>query len=182
MELPARLRERRRRAGLTLAVAAERAGLSVSTLSRMETGERRVPLETAIDLARAYGVSLDELVADPTVSTPEVQRHGTRTYTALGPTLRTHRAHRITIEASDVHPTPRVHAGREWLYVLSGRMRLVLGDEDITVAAGETAEFDTRLPHWFGSDGSGRVDLLSLFDTEGERIHLRVQTSPKREG
>lgn len=163
-------------------MAAERAGLSVSTLSRLETGERRIPLETAMTLAGVYGVGLDELVADPAVEHPHVTRRGTRTYHALGPTLRTHRAHRVTIEATDVHPDQRVHSGREWLYVLSGRLRLVLGDEDIIIPAGETADFDTRLPHWFGSDGSGRVVLLSLFDTEGERIHLRVQTSAREDG
>ena len=47
-------------------------------------------------------------------------------------------------------PQPRAHDGYEWLYVLSGRMRLVLGDHDLVLDPGEAAEFDTQLPHWFG--------------------------------
>jgi len=44
----------------------------------------------------------------------------------------------------------RTHAGYEWLHVLSGEMRLILGEHDITMRPGEAAEFDTQLPHWFG--------------------------------
>ena len=55
-------------------------------------------------------------------------------------------------------PNPRTHDGFEWLYVLAGRMRLILGDQDLVLGVGEAAEFDTQVPHWFGStgDGSGR--------------------------
>ena len=47
-------------------------------------------------------------------------------------------------------PDPQTHEGYEWLYVLDGRLRLVLGEHDVVLAPGEAAEFDTRVPHWFG--------------------------------
>ena len=58
--------------------------------------------------------------------------------------------------------------------MLSGRLRLVLADHDLVLGAGEAAEFDTRLPHWFGSTGNGAVEILSLFGRQGERMHVRA--------
>jgi quercetin dioxygenase-like cupin family protein len=72
-------------------------------------------------------------------------------------------------------PDPRTHEGYEWLYVLNGRLRLVLADHDIVLKAGEAAEFDTRLPHWFGSTGEAPVEVLSLFGPQGERVHVRTK-------
>ncbi|EST38024.1 hypothetical protein N566_09705 [Streptomycetaceae bacterium MP113-05] len=42
------------------------------------------------------------------------------------------------------------------------------------LGSGEAAEFDTRLPHWFGSTGGGPVEVLSLFGSQGERLHVRA--------
>ena len=74
-------------------------------------------------------------------------------------------------------PTPKQHEGYEWLYVLSGRLRLVLGDHEIVLPAGEAAEFDTRVPHWFGSATGEAVEFLSIFGAQGERIHVRARST-----
>ena len=68
----------------------------------------------------------------------------------------------------------RTHAGYEWLYVLSGEMRLILGEHDLVMRAGEVAEFDTRMPHWFGPTGDEPVEILSVHGTHGERMHVRA--------
>lgn len=68
----------------------------------------------------------------------------------------------------------------EWLYVLSGRLRLVLGQHDLVLRRGEAAEFDTRVPHWFGNAGSQPVEYLTLFGRQGERVHLRAKPSARR--
>jgi len=75
-------------------------------------------------------------------------------------------------------PDPKTHEGHEWLYVLNGRMRLVLGEHDLVLPAGEAAEFDTRVPHWFGSADGQPVEFLSIFGRQGERMHVRAR--PKR--
>ncbi|MEU7812422.1 cupin domain-containing protein, partial [Pseudonocardia sp. NPDC049154] len=75
----------------------------------------------------------------------------------------------------DEQPDPRTHEGYEWLYVLEGRLRLVLGDRDLVLKPGEAAEFDTHVPHWFGSADERPVELLSLFGTQGERAHVRAR-------
>jgi quercetin dioxygenase-like cupin family protein len=81
----------------------------------------------------------------------------------------------MIIDADRSRPELRTHEGYEWIYVLSGRLRLVLADHDIDLAAGEAAEFDTRLPHWFGSTGDAPVEILSLFGPQGERLHVRAK-------
>lgn len=69
---------------------------------------------------------------------------------------------------------PRRHDGFEWLYVLSGRMRLSLGDQDLGLGVGEAAEFDTLVPHRFGSTGDGPAEVLSIVGRAGERMPVRA--------
>ena len=83
-------------------------------------------------------------------------------------------AWKIVIPVSQSTPNPRTHDGFEWLYVLSGRMRLILGDRDMVLGAGEAAEFDTQVPHWFGSTGESPAEVLSIFGRPGERMLVRA--------
>ncbi|WP_042421501.1 helix-turn-helix domain-containing protein [Streptacidiphilus anmyonensis] len=174
-----RLRELRRKRGTTLARLAEATGISVSTLSRLESGERKPTLELLLPLARAHQVPLDELVGAPEVGDPRVrlkpvQRFGA-TIVALTHNPGGVQAFKMIIPPERSEPDPRTHEGYEWLYVLAGELRLVLADHDLVLKAGEAAEFDTRLPHWFGSTGAAPVEVLSLFGPQGERMHVRAQ-------
>lgn len=176
-----RLRGLRRRRGITLAALAETTGISQSTLSRLESGGRRPNLELLLPLARAYGVPLDELVGapftgDPRVHLRPVTRHGMTdvplTRRAGGP-----QAHKLVIGPGRGEPDPKTHEGYEWLYVLNGRLRLLLGDRDLVLIPGEVAEFDTHLPHWLGPADDQPVELLVIFGPQGERAHLRARPS-----
>ena len=89
-------------------------------------------------------------------------------------------AWKIVIPTSQSTPVLRAHDGFEWLYVLSGRMRLVLDDQDLVLGVGEAAEFDTQLPHWFGSTGDGAAEVLSIFGRPGERMLVRAQAGSGR--
>jgi transcriptional regulator with XRE-family HTH domain len=176
-----RLRALRQEHETTLAALSEATGISVSTLSRLESGSRRPTLELLLPLARAHGVTLDELVdapptGDPRVHLRPVTRHG---MTMLPLTRRAGgiQAYKLVIPASRgcVEPEPQTHEGYEWLYVLNGRLRVVLGEHDLVLSPGEAAEFDTRVPHWFGATGAEPVEILSLFGRQGERAHLRAR-------
>ena len=178
-----RLRALRRERGTTLAAVAAQTGISVSTLSRLESGARRPTLELLLPLARAYGVTLDELVDAPPPGDPRVVlRPVTRFGMTVVPLTRRSggiQAYKLVFPAGDGgDPDPRTHEGYEWLYVLDGRLRVVLGDRDLVLGPGEAAEFDTRVPHWFGGAGDEPVEVLSLFGPQGERAHLRAR--PKR--
>ncbi|MFE6099859.1 helix-turn-helix domain-containing protein [Streptomyces laurentii] len=184
-EVGPRLRRLRRERGATLAELSAATGISVSTLSRLESGQRKPSLELLLPIARVHQVPLDDLVGappagDPRVRTRPLVRRG-RTLYPLTRQAGGLRAYKVVHEPGPETPDPRVHEGYEWLYVLSGRLRLVLGEHDVELGAGEAAEFDTRVPHWFGPVGERAVEYLSLFGPQGERMHVRARPkSPER--
>jgi DNA-binding XRE family transcriptional regulator/mannose-6-phosphate isomerase-like protein (cupin superfamily) len=179
-EVGPRLKRLRVQRGVTLAALAQATGISKSTLSRLEAGQRRPSLELLLPIAQAHQVPLDELVGAPQVGDPRVRpsprRVNGRVVLPLTRQPGALQAWKVVIPASQHEPEVRVHEGYEWLYVLSGRLRLVLADHDLILEAGEAAEFDTRLPHWFGSTGDGAVEILSLFGRQGERMHVRARS------
>ncbi|WP_181719600.1 helix-turn-helix domain-containing protein [Nocardia gipuzkoensis] len=179
-----RLRALRRHRGITLADLAVRTGVSESTLSRLESGQRRASLELLLPLARTYDVPLDELVGAPRTGDPRIHLKPIRRFGMIFIPLSRRpggtQAFKMIIPArpQPLEPTPQTHEGFEWLYVLNGRLRLVLGERDLTLSAGEAAEFDTSLPHWLGSADGGVVELLILFGPQGMRAHVRPDSPP----
>ena len=184
-QIAPRLRRLRDKKGITLEQLAKETSISKSTLSRLESGLRKPSLELLLPLAAALGIGLDEIVASPRVEDPHVPQESTRkdgrVLTPLTQAVGKPQAFKIVIEADDVKPVLRTHRGFEWIYVLQGRLRLVLGEHDIIMVSGEAAEFDTKNPHWFGASGNGPVEILSILGKQGERIKLRARstTSPK---
>ncbi|GAB3722642.1 helix-turn-helix domain-containing protein [Nocardiopsis oceani] len=176
-----RLRALRGQRGTTLADLSTATGISVSTLSRLESGARKPTLELLLPLAKAHGVTLDELVdapptGDPRIHMRPVTRHG-MTMVPLTRRAGGIQAFKLVIPAEShrKEPDPQTHEGYEWLYVLNGRLRCVLGTHDLVLVPGEAAEIDTRLPHWFGAADHEAVEFLSLFGRQGERAHLRAR-------
>ena len=176
-----RLRALRTRRSVTLTALAADTGISVSTLSRLESGQRRPTLELLLPLARAYGVPLDDLVGAPRTGDPRVhlqpERHNGMT---IVPLTRRAGGVRSFKQLFPPHwpggdPTPNSHEGYEWMYVLSGRLRLVLGEHDFELAAGEVAEFDTTTPHWIANETDDVVEVLCLYGPQGERAHVRAR-------
>ena len=178
-----RLRALRQQHELTLAELSVTTGISVSTLSRLESGGRRPTLELLLPLARAHQIPLDELVGtqapdDPRVRARTISRDG-MTMTPLSRRPGTMQAYKLVIPAGRRRrqPDPQSHEGYEWLYVLSGRLRMVLREHDLVLEPGEAAEFDTRIPHWFGGADERPVEFLSIFGREGERMHVRARST-----
>jgi transcriptional regulator with XRE-family HTH domain len=173
-----RLRDIRSRRGWTLAELSERTDISVSTLSRLESGLRRPTLDLLIRLATAYGASLDDLVgapqlADPRVHPKTIYRDGR----AIIPLTRDNpdvHAFKILLPGHppDAPVSRAVHGGYDWIYVLSGRVRLAIGDDEILLEPGEAAEFDTRHPHGFASASLEPAEVINLLSTQGERVHV----------
>ncbi|WP_181312558.1 helix-turn-helix domain-containing protein [Nocardioides campestrisoli] len=173
-----RLRQLRLEREATLGDLAEETGISVSTLSRLESGQRKPTLELLLPLARAHQVALDELVdapetGDPRVRSKPITRHG-RTFISLTKRPGGLQSFKLVLPVDDVpNPELQTHEGYEWIYVLSGRLRLVLGTRDLVLEAGEVAEFDTRTPHWLGNPGPTPAEALAIFGPQGERMHVR---------
>ncbi|HET7682888.1 MAG TPA: XRE family transcriptional regulator [Marmoricola sp.] len=176
-----RLRALRQERETTLTDLSATTGISVSTLSRLESGSRRPTLELLLPLAQAHGVTLDELVDAPPTGDPRVHlRPVTRGGMTMVPLTRRPggiQAYKLVVQPrpGTAEPQLQAHEGYEWLYVLDGRLRVVLGEHDLVLAPGEAAEFDTRVPHWFGAATDQPVEFLSLFGKQGERAHLRAR-------
>jgi transcriptional regulator with XRE-family HTH domain len=172
-----RLKRIRSERGVTLAELSDATGISRSTLSRLENGQRRPSLELLLPLAQAHRVPLDDLVGAPEVGDPRIRlkprRVNGRTVIPLTKQPGAVQAWKMVIPADQSRPQPRAHDGYEWLYVLTGQLRLVLGNQDLVLGPGEAVEFDTTLPHWFGSAGNGPAEVLSIFGRPGERMHVR---------
>lgn len=184
VSLGARLRSLREGSSLTQSTLASETLIPESTLSRFENGSRTPSLEHARTLARYFAITLDELVEG--TDSPQTGAHrpvGTRSGVTV-PLSRSPQGLQAFKQvlpgriAEDPVPEQRVHGGFDWMYVLSGRLRLLLGDHSIVIGPGEVAEFDTRVPHAYFSAGVDQVELLSLFDPEGERLHVRASTLP----
>jgi transcriptional regulator with XRE-family HTH domain len=176
-----RLRELRNQRGLTLEEVAGRADIDVSTLSRLESGKRRLALDHLPRLASALSVSTDDLLRAPGAEDPRVkgaaQTHHGVTYWPLthnGPAAGLH-AFKIRVSARRRTPPAElpVHDGQDWMYVLSGCLRLILADRDFSIKPGEAVEFSTWTPHWFGAV-DGPVEAVAIFGPHGERLHLHT--------
>jgi len=174
-----RLRALRLQSGATLGQLARDTGISVSTLSRLESGQRKPTLELLLPLAKAHQVPLDELVdapetGDPRVRAKPIKRHG-RTFVPLTRRPGGLQAFKVIVPPHDPPEPyePRVHEGYEWIYVLSGRLHLVLGSRELELGPGEVVEFDTRTPHVVANRGGHPVEMLGLFGPQGERMHIR---------
>ncbi|QEC46187.1 helix-turn-helix transcriptional regulator [Baekduia soli] len=172
-----RLRRLRERRGVTLTALAARTGISKSTLSRLESGQRKPSLELLLPLAQAHHLPLDELVGAPRIGDPRVRmqpktRNGRLVYPLTG--ANSPMAVWKVVIPPQSERRLRTHAGHEWLYVLAGELQLILGEHDLILSAGEVAEFDTRVPHWFGPTGEEPVEILSIHGSHGRRMHVRA--------
>ncbi|KMS70829.1 XRE family transcriptional regulator [Streptomyces leeuwenhoekii] len=163
-----RLRALRRRAGLTLEAAARAAGLSPAHLSRLETGHRQPSLPMLLALARIYATTVSELLGEAAADRDAVVRAadmeptpaGGWTYWQAGAAGRGMQALRVHVPHGSQGDIVRVHPGEEWLYVLSGRLRLRLGDATHRLAPGDSAHFDSLTPHRIAAQDPDGVELL----------------------
>lgn len=174
-----RLRRRRRASAMTLADLAAATGISTSLLSRLESGLRRPTLDVLLSLARTYRLTLDELVGADATGDPRLHPRPTVRYGMTWLPLGNHpggiQAHKVILPPGPGNPPEqRSHEGYEWLYVLEGRLRLLLGEHDLVLTSGEAAEFDTHTPHSFVNAAPTPTQLLTLMGTSGQRAHVRA--------
>lgn len=174
-----RLRSLRHTLGLSLDELAARTNLSPSTISRVETGKRTISLDILLPLAAALQIELDALLDirsdDDVVIRPTPNSSGVRTTWVLSRPTGSTVALKMRLEPTRKLTEQRVHPGHDWFFVLAGRVRLSLGERDITVETGEAAEFATMTPHSFAAI-DGPAELIMIFDREGQRAHTHRQT------
>jgi transcriptional regulator with XRE-family HTH domain len=175
-----RLRSLRNTLGLSLDELAARTNLSPSTISRVETGKRTISLDILLPMATAMQVGLDALLDvrgdDDVVIRPTPSHSGERTTWMLSRPTASTIAIKMRMEPTRKTGEQRVHPGHDWFFVISGRVRLLLGEREVTVEAGESAEFSTMTPHAFAAI-DGPAELIMIFDRDGQRAHVHHETA-----
>jgi transcriptional regulator with XRE-family HTH domain len=172
-----RLRALRHARGWSLDELGRRAHIGPSTLSRLETGQRRIAIDHLVTLARALDTTVDDLLVDEAeeevIIRPRRDKAGDSTFWLLtrpdDPSGRV--VVKLRLAARRQLPEPRVHPGRDWFYVITGTVRLRLGEREMLVAQGQSASFNTMTPHTMAGHG-GPAEILSILDHHGERAHL----------
>ena len=174
-----RLRSLRNTLGLSLDELAARTNLSPSTISRVETGKRTISLDILLPLASALQVDLDALLDvssdEDVVIRPLPNRSGKRTTWMLSRSTGSTIAIKMRLEPTRKTAEQRVHPGHEWFFVIEGRVRLSLGEREITVETGEAAEFGTMTPHVLAAV-DGPAELIVIFDRDGQRAHVHHES------
>ncbi|WP_313812729.1 XRE family transcriptional regulator [Glutamicibacter sp.] len=169
-----RLRSLRQTQSMSLDELAERSHLSASTISRIETGKRAISLDVLLPLARALRTDVETLLENDSdedvIIRPMPSQEGSRTTWMLSKATGNMKALKVRLEPTPSAPEQRVHPGHDWFFVLEGAVKLFLGDREVTVKAGEAAEFATMTPHAFIADG-GPAELVMIFDQDGHTVH-----------
>ncbi len=175
-----RLRSLRNTLGLSLDELAARTNLSASTISRVETGRRTISLDILLPLAAALQVNLDALLDvrsdDDVVIRPVPTSSGARTTWLLSRPTTSMIAVKMRLEPARKPEEQRVHPGHDWFFVIIGQVRLSLGEREIIVQSGESAEFATMTPHAFAAI-DGPAELIMIFDRDGQRAHVHHDTA-----
>lgn len=170
-----RLRSLRTTQGLSLDELAARTNLSASTISRVETGKRTISLDILLPLVTALQVNLDALLDvrddEDVVIRPTPNGSGERTTWTLSRPASTTVAVKMQLKPTRRAAEQQVHPGHDWFFVTEGRVRLSLGEREITVETGEAAEFATMTPHAVAAV-DGPAELIMIFDRDGQRAHV----------
>jgi transcriptional regulator with XRE-family HTH domain len=174
----ARLKELRTEQGWTLEQLASRSGLSKPFLSRLESGDRQASIAAALTLARIFKVSLDFLFESPLASEPclviraedaVTRRANGLTYAALSnpDRLLSLQPMLVTVPADRAGNEHFQHEGEEWIHVLTGRLTLSLAGDTYDLDPGDSAHFDSRLPHRLIPRGGRDVKVIVVASPSG---------------
>jgi DNA-binding XRE family transcriptional regulator len=171
VDFGARLNALRGSRGWTLEELSERSGLSKPFLSRLEAGERQPSIAAVLTLARVFGVSVGSMFEAPAnrESCVVVRGDGLATRTSNGLTYASLSSAarfanlqpmKLTVSRNRKGEEQYQHDGEEWVYVLSGRLRITVAGQNHELEPGDAAHFDSRQPHRLTALGNKDAELI----------------------
>lgn len=179
-----RVKQVRDAAGLTLQELAERTGYSSALLNQVENHLVSPPLGALGKIAHALGVKIGDLWGEVGGEPYAIVRKDDRrqvsrfaskegvaygyTYESLGFGKKGRRMEPflITLEPPTVQDRkPSVHEGEEFLFVLSGRMEVLLGGHSDVLEPGDSILYDAALPHRVSCHGGEPAQVLAVIWT-----------------
>jgi transcriptional regulator with XRE-family HTH domain len=175
------IRAYRLRRNLTLAQLSELSGVSVGHLSRLENGSRTPTVRLLLQLARALGVSIGELVGETSeqsivhisrsVDRRTIEADDTSLQSLSDPSLRALQAVELSLHPGRVGE-PATHAGEEWIYVLSGAIELDLNGSVCALGADDAVHFRADVPHSLRNPHAEGAKVLIVNSLESPSLHL----------
>lgn len=189
-DVGARIRELRRRSGLSLRGLAGRCGLSINAISRIERNLSSPTLSSLHQLATALGVSVTDFLEDQMQQAAVYVRPQSRqrfrgrgiVMDSLGSGLRGQELEpfMVTVEPLMGDPGDAVrHGGQEFVYCLSGEVDYGVGDKLYRLTPGDSLLFAAEHPHWFRNPAERPATLMLVFQADegrgvARRRHLEV--------
>lgn len=186
-----RLRKLRRDKGLTLQQVAERTGISIGTLSKVERGLTSLGYDRFERLAQGMGVDMAALFAEGSAIAPgavatagrgDVAPHSTENYDlgflfsevwgkTMTPVIAVHRADRpMNLGAWMRHP------GQEFVHVLDGVLELLFENRPpLRLKTGESAYFDSSTGHLYTCGEGEEVTVLVVCSAPQETLMERLE-------
>jgi quercetin dioxygenase-like cupin family protein/DNA-binding XRE family transcriptional regulator len=171
LAIGSKIRQLRQRLKRTLDETATAAGISKPFLSQVERGHATPSITSLVGIARALGVTVEYFVDKPTEAR-SVRRGEELTFFGFADSANlfgrlTNLSVDKKLEAILVRMPPgqqrsevRTHAGEEFLYVMSGQMSLTLEGETFTLQAGDTAHYESTVPHTWVNTASEETMLV----------------------
>ncbi len=174
-EIAVRIKGLRDAAELTRAAVAEATGIEVEAYTRYEAGAMDAPMSYLSVLAAFYKVDVTAILTGGDAharvfhvtrsgSGPVVQRRHVYHYEALGAqfTGKVMEPFIVTVEPSLKELHLNTHRGQEFNYVLSGTLRLTVGENTVVLSPGDSIYFDAATPHGMQSEGPGPATFLAV--------------------
>lgn len=162
-DLGARLRALRLERGLTLRELAMRLGKSESYLSKLENGKLNPSLASLKGIADALGKPLVHFFADQIMPSDTVLLDGQRRRLIVSPSLEYDilsapnpeiALFRMTLKkGGSSGAAAYAHPGIESGLVLKGRVKIVVGDAEYILKAGDSITYRSDQPHRFENVG-----------------------------
>ncbi|MEQ8398049.1 XRE family transcriptional regulator [Thalassobaculum sp.] len=172
------IRDRRTSRRMTLGDLAERSGLSVSFLSRVERGQAQSSVGNLIRIADALGGSIHDLIGPPDTAAPD---HGFAVFRSAGSMPRSIpatgyrwtpvstggpgraiEATLLELPAAGTADTRFAHPGEEICFVLEGRVRFVVGERTTLLETGDAIHLRSDIPHTAGAAGDAPARVLMM--------------------
>lgn len=177
--LGCRIREARRKRGLSIRKLAEKCGLSIGMISQIESAKSDPSLRSLRLIGDALNISLGELFNQDEhrpVLHPNVVRHFERAVlkdnSLIKKELLSPPGHQdFEIYSVVLQPGGNsgnanyAHAGEKAAIVMSGELTIWLNDEPLILKAGDTVQFPSQSPHRYANEGSSAVDVIWILSS-----------------
>lgn len=163
-----RIRKERLKKKMSLDRVANETGFSIDYLKEIEAGRKIPPVGTLLQLAKALEIDSGFFLREQESSLrSRIQAYTKRTenyaYTTLTPGAESKhlKAFKVTIEAMQDHKgVGYQHEGEEFVYVLAGKIELIVGDHVNRLNVGESLHFNSGIRHKLRNLGEEKAELL----------------------